>query len=238
MLEDVQAKLKEYNQEHLLKFYEELNEEEKEHLLDQIGMIDFDLIGRLFKRIGYKKSYTNIEAMPSYDFKEEYVNIGFEPMKRGEYAAVTMAGGQGTRLGFNGPKGTYVLEYGINKSLFEIHCDKLKHIYEITRTYTPWYIMTSRTNNYDTIKFFEDNNYFNYPKEKISFFIQDELPMIDTKGKIIMDSKYNIKMGANGSGGVYSSLARSGIIEKMKDDHIKWILIGGIDNILTPFDRP
>lgn len=237
-LEEVKVKLKQYNQQHLLRFYDELNNEEKKHLLDQINIINFDLMGTLFKTIGYKKTLSDISAIPNYDFKPEYSNIGFESMKKGEYAAVTMAGGQGTRLGFEGPKGTYVLGYGINKSIFEIHCDKLKHINEKTGLYIPWYIMTSGTNNDDTITFFKNNNYFNYPKEMVHFFIQDELPMIDTEGKILMDSKSNIKMGANGSGGVYSSLIRSGIIEQMKNSNIKWVLIGGIDNILTPFDRP
>jgi UDP-N-acetylglucosamine/UDP-N-acetylgalactosamine diphosphorylase len=238
MLEDIKLKLEKYNQEHLLKFYDELTEEEKKHLLKQINSIDFELMNDLFQIIDMKEEEANITAMASFPPTPEYARIGLECMKGGEYAVLTMAGGQGTRLGFNGPKGTYILEYGINKSLFEIHCDKLKHIHQMCNVYTPWYIMTSYTNNKDTISFFEHNNYFNYPKDKIHFFIQEELPMIDINGKIVMDSKFNIKMGANGSGGVFSSLSKSGMLEDMKHNHIKWVYIGGVDNPLTPTDDP
>jgi UDP-N-acetylglucosamine/UDP-N-acetylgalactosamine diphosphorylase len=238
MLEDIKSKLKKYNQEHLLNFYNELSNEEKGHLINQINSIDFDLLINLFKNINKKEEDAEITSMTSYEPSNEYTTTGIEVMKREEYAVVTMAGGQGTRLGFNGPKGTYVLEYGINKSLFEMHCDKLKHIYKMCNVYTPWYIMTSYANNKDTISFFEHNNYFNYPKDKIHFFIQEELPMIDINGKIVMDSKFNIKMGANGSGGVFSSLSKSGMLEDMKHNHIKWVYIGGVDNPLTPTDDP
>lgn len=238
MLEEIKAKLKDYDQEHLLRFYDELAEEERHHLLDQIKNIDFGLIKSLYKRIGYKKEIGDITSLPSYDVKDEYFSVGQEVMENGNYAVVIMAGGQGTRLGYNGPKGAYFLEKDINKTIFEIHIDKLKNIYNMTKVYTPLYIMTSGSNNADTIKFFEDNNYFNYPKEYVDFFIQDELPMLSPEGKIIMDSKFNIKMGANGSGGVYSSLFRSGTLDKMKKNNIKWVLIGGVDNILTPYDGP
>ncbi|HHT37825.1 MAG TPA: UDPGP type 1 family protein [Mollicutes bacterium] len=238
MYNDVLSKLKKYNQEHLLRFYDELNDAEKKHLLDQINTIDFEQMNELYKSINRKEEIAEITAMSSYENKDEYYDAGIESMKRNEYAVLTMAGGQGTRLGHSGPKGTYFLEYGINKSLFEIQCDKLKHIYEISNVYTPWFIMTSNENNNATIEFFEANNYFGYPKDKISFFTQDELPMIDTNGKIVMDSKYNIKMGANGHGGVASSLHNSGILEKMKEQGIKYVFIGGIDNVLTPCDFP
>lgn len=238
MLEDFKLKLNKYNQNHLLNFCDELNDEEKNHLLKQISLIDFELMNELKNKINNKKEINSISSMSSYNTSEEYINMGLESIKNGEYAIITMAGGQGTRLGFDGPKGTYKLKYNINKSLFEIQCDKLKNIYRMSRVYIPWYIMTSYANNEDTIRFFDANNYFNYPKEKIIFFIQDELPMIDETGKILMDSKYNIKMGANGSGGVFSALFKNNILDKLYEDNIKWIFIGGIDNVLLPIDNP
>ncbi|MFA6753359.1 MAG: UTP--glucose-1-phosphate uridylyltransferase, partial [Bacilli bacterium] len=238
MIDIIKKKLIKYEQEHLLNFYDELNEEEKKHLINQIESIDFELLTDLKKIINKKKKKDRFEPIPNYKTNEEYYNIGLEEIKKGYYAVVTMAGGQGTRLGFDGPKGTYILKYGINKSLFEIQCDRLKNIYNKTDIYVPWYIMTSQTNNKATIDFFKKHNYFNYPKDKVEFFTQDELPMIDTNGKIIMDSKFNIKMGANGSGGVFLALFKSGILDKMKKNNIKWIYIGGIDNILSQIDNP
>ncbi|MDD4406958.1 MAG: UTP--glucose-1-phosphate uridylyltransferase [Bacilli bacterium] len=238
MLNIIKSKLKKYGQDHLLNFYAELNEEEKKHLIQQIESIDFELLKDLAKLINQKKEKDEFKSIPSYLTTEEYHDTGLEEIKKGYYAVVTMAGGQGTRLGFDGPKGTYILEYGINKSLFEIQCDRLKNIYQKCNVYVPWYIMTSQTNNDETIDFFKKHNYFNYPKEKIEFFIQDELPMIDINGKIVMNSKFNIKMGANGSGGVFLALSKSGILDSMKKNNIKWVFIGGIDNILSQIDNP
>jgi UDP-N-acetylglucosamine/UDP-N-acetylgalactosamine diphosphorylase len=96
--------------------------------------------------------------------------------------------------------------------------------------------MTSKENNDATINFFEKHNYFGYPKDKVNFFVQEELPMVDVNGKILMDSKFNIKMGANGSGGTFKALINSGMLDKIKKDNIKWIFVGGVDNILTPVD--
>ena len=93
----------------------------------------------------------------------------------------------GTRLGHKGPKGTFELIDG--KSLFELFSDELKRANEKYNVTIPWYIMTSRENNKDTIAFFQSKNYFDYPKEKVSFFTQGELPMIDINGKIILEEK-------------------------------------------------
>ncbi|MDD2181566.1 MAG: UTP--glucose-1-phosphate uridylyltransferase [Bacilli bacterium] len=238
MLDSIKIKLHEHGQEHLLNFYEELSENEKKHLINQIESIDFDLIKNLMGLIGKKKDAYEFSSMSSYLSVDEDYKLGLNSILKGEYALVTMAGGQGTRLGFDGPKGTYILKNGINKSLFEIQCDKLKNLYKMSNVYIPWYIMTSLVNNDETVDFFEKNNYFDYPKDKIQFFTQDELPMIDLRGKIVMDSKSNIKMGANGSGGVFSGLTKSGILNEMKKNKIKWVFIGGIDNILLPVDNP
>lgn len=236
MLNDIKTKLEYYNQEHLLTFYNELDDSKKKKLLDQINSINFELINDLYKNINTSEKFDNITSMESFKTNEEYISLGLESTKRGEYALVTMAGGQGTRLGFDGPKGCYILGDGINKSLFEIQCDKLKNIYDKCNVYIPWYIMTSNSNDGETIRFFEINNYFDYPKDKIEFFVQGELPIVDTTGKILLESKSFIKMGANGSGGVFNALEEYGLLDKMKDAGIKWIFIGGIDNVLLPVD--
>lgn len=230
--------LKTYHQQHVLKFYDDLNEEEKNHLLNQIKSIDFKLINYLYNNLQSNEDNFTISPMNSTSSSLEYLKIGIEAIKRGEYAVVTMAGGQGTRLGFNGPKGTYKLGFNINKSLFEIQVDNLKRIYKKYNVYIPWYIMTSNDNHQATVDYFIEHHYFDYPAIKISFFSQDELPMLDLNGKLLMDSKFNIKMGANGSGGVFSSLKNKGMLDKMKKDNIKWVFIGGIDNILLPTDNP
>ena len=118
------------------------------------------------------------------------------------------------------------------KSLFEILCDNLKAIKEKYGVSLPWYIMTSPENDYETENFFEEKNFFGYPKEKVHFFIQEKLPIINIEGKIILDKKWVIKEAANGNGDVFRALKESKMLDDMKKCGIEWISVGGIDNIL------
>ena len=118
------------------------------------------------------------------------------------------------------------------KSLFEILCDNLKNAKNKYNVIIPWYIMTSRENNAQTVEFFENNNYFNYPKEAIKFFIQGELPMVDTAGKILLNEDGIIKEAADGHGGIFEAMFKNNIINDMKEKEVEWIFIGPIDNPL------
>lgn len=102
----------------------------------------------------------------------------------------------------------------------------------------PWYIMTSHSNCASTRKFFEENNYFNYPKNSVRFFSQDKLPIVDTEGKILLSEPYLIQEGPNGNGDVFNALLRSGMIEDMKSRNIKWVFFCGVDNILLRIVDP
>ena len=144
-----------------------------------------------------------------------------------------MAGGQGTRLGHDGPKGTFMLNLKPAKSLFEIFCDKLIKIKEKYNIIIPWYIMTSKENNSATIEFFEENNYFGYPKNDIKFFIQSQIPMIDKQGKIIRTEKGLIKQAANGHGGIFEAMFKNNIVDDMKKRNVEWVFIGPVDNPLV-----
>ena len=93
--------------------------------------------------------------------------------------------------------------------------------------------MTSRENNSQTIEFFEENNYFNYPKDAIKFFVQGELPMIDTKGKVLLTEEGIIKEAADGHGGIFAAMSKNNIVEDMKKRNVEWIFIGPIDNPLV-----
>ncbi len=244
-IEAVKPKLKKYGQEHLLKFYDNLDENKKEKLLEQIENIDFELINSLYDSTkgNAKKDNAKIEPIDFIDkYKlndkyKYYEEIGKKAIKAGELAVVTMAGGQGTRLGHSGPKGTFDIGLDSHKSLFELLCDSIKEEAKKYDVQIPWFIMTSKENNKDTIEFFKKNKYFGYEKN-IYFFIQGELPMIDTEGKILIGEDGLIKLAADGHGGVYESLVKSNMVNKMKELGCKWVFIGGVDNCLAKMVDP
>ena len=246
MKEEAISKLKKYNQEHILKY--DLNNKQQEELEKQIENIDFEQLKSLYESTKEEKCIEEkkIEHIPYKDktklTKEEQLSlfeIGEQVIKQGHYAVITMAGGQGTRLGHNGPKGTYALDT-INgkKYIFEIIIDRLKKAEKQYNVTIPWYVMTSKENHQDTILFLEKNNYFGYNKDKIKFFKQGELPLIDTQGKIILDENAKIKEAADGNGGIYEALSKSGMLQELKQNQIEWIFISGIDNILSNFVDP
>ena len=240
-LKKVKELLKKYNQEHLLSAYDEFDDIQKESLLDQILDIDFEQMEKLYQKtqrpiemgevkvepISYKDKY----KMPAEEF-EKYKKIGEEEIKNGKLAAVTMAGGQGTRLGHSGPKGTFMLGIDPDKSLFQILCESLKLANEKYGVIVPWYIMTSKENNKETTDFLEKNNYFGYDRDHVTIFMQSELPLVDTEGKLLISKELKIKEASDGNGGTYSSLRASGCLADMKEKGIKWVFIGGVDNVL------
>lgn len=219
---------------------------ENEELADQILHIDFERLKTLDEEITHPCCTCNIEDIspvkainPDKKDKkelEEYIKIGEDVVKSGHFAIGIMAGGQGTRLGHNGPKGTFELELnGKTKSLFEIIVDKLRNAHEKYNVYLNCYIMTSPENNKETVAFFEKNNYFNYPKEYIKFFMQEDLPLLNKEGKLILGEDGLIKLASEGNGGIFYSMAKKGIIDDMKSKKIKWIFIGSVDNLLVKY---
>ncbi len=234
--------LKMYNQEHIIKLIEKLDEDKKQALVEQISKIDFHQLKELYdntkKEIEIKEN--KIEPLPyldkkklSKEQKEEFQRLGDAILEKGEYAVVTMAGGQGTRLGHSGPKGTFKLDvYGKGKYLFEILAENLKEANQKYGKVIPWYIMTSKQNNDETIEFMEKHNYFGYDKAFVRFFAQSEMPLVDVNGKLLIGKDMRIKEASDGNGGTYSSLRASGCLAEMKEKGIKWVFIGGVDNAL------
>ena len=241
-LQDVMDILKVYNQDHIIKLLNKLDEQSKEELIEQINKIDFHELKELYdntkKKVEFKEN--KIEPLKYFDKeklskieKEELEELGEEVLRKGEYAVVTMAGGQGTRLGHSGPKGTFKLDvYGKGKYLFEILCENLKQANKKYDTIIPWYIMTSKENNQDTIDFLEKNNYFGYNKDYITIFTQGELPLLSEDGKLLVGKDMKIKEASDGNGGTYFSLRASGCLSDMKERGVKWVFIGSVDNAL------
>ena len=240
------------NQEHILKYINKANEKQKDNLINEINKIDFKQLNNLYNisqklnnadKAIYSYIIEHIKFVDKYKMPHDEFNslekIGLEIMKKGEYAVVTMAGGQGTRLGHKGPKGTFLL--GIKpkpKYLFEIIADGLKNANQKYNTVLNWYIMTSTENNNETINFFKEHNYFDYPKEKIMFFKQGNLPLLSEKGKLLVDENFNIKFAADGNGSIYKAMKNDEVLSDMKSKGIKWVFIGAVDNALLNMCDP
>ena len=246
-LDAIRKELKKYSQEHLLTEYERLDETKQKQLLDQIKGIDFGLINSLYnntrKEFNEKDSQiTPIEYLDKNKLNGYYKSFqetGESAIRAGKLAAVTMAGGQGTRLGHKGPKGTFDIGLESHKSLFELLSDSLKEQGKKYDVIIPWFIMTSEENNDDTVDFFAKNRFFEYEKDKnIFFFKQGELPMVDTEGKILIGENGLIKEAADGHGGIYEALVKNGMTKKMRELGVEWLFIGGVDNCLVKMVDP
>ncbi len=240
--ESVKNLLTKYNQEHILKYYNELDENQRCELLRQIGGIDFALLDALKNKSADNKGEIQpISAVTIEDIaanNDKYLNTGIAAIKSGKVAAVLLAGGQGTRLGFDKPKGMFNI--GKTKELYIFQClvNNLMDVVKLSGTWIPFVIMTSEKNNKDTVNFFKEHNYFGYNSEYVNFFIQDMAPSVDFNGKIYMEGKDKISSSPNGNGGWFSSLVRSGIFDKLRSQGVEWLNVFAVDNVLQRIADP
>lgn len=245
-LENVKKILSMYGQEHLIQFYNELTDSQRSNLLKQILSIDFEQILYLYEKSKSDVLDTTEEMEPiSYIVKDNlsqskeksFLNLGNKALKSGKVGVITLAGGQGSRLGFKGPKGTFCLDLKPPISLFEILCRYIKNVNTKFKVDIPWYIMTSTNNHFDTISFFEQNNFFGYDRNNIKFFTQGNLPVIDVNGKLVLSEIYKINFASNGNGNLFDALNKSDLIKDMSQRKLEWLFVGGVDNVLlNPLD--
>lgn len=241
-IEQAKKILENNKQEKILKILDKLDNKPKHSLINSILKTDFELVNRLYNNKDAKGEKTEKIEPIKYVSKnklnskqiEELALLGKKVIKNNQYAVVTMAGGQGTRLGWKGPKGTFKLDVGEHgKYIFEILAETLQRANKKYGVVVNWYIMTSEENNAETVKFFEKHDFFGYDKEKIKFFKQNVLPLTDIEGNLLVDKNFNIKTASDGNGGVFESLKISGMIDDMKSKGIKWVYICGVDNIMA-----
>ena len=243
--------VKKYNQEHLLKYIDLIpTDEGKKDLISDIEKIDFERLKQLYSLSNQNFKNTMKAVMLEHirvfdkdrfsdEENKEILNIGEDIIANNQYAVVTMAGGQGTRLGHKGPKGTFILNVKPEpKSLFQIIAENLIKTNNKYGIILNWYIMTSTENNDETVKYFEDNNYFGYNSENVKFFKQGNLPLLSEDGKLVVNSEYRIKYAASGNGTIYEAMLNDGIVDDMKKKGIKWIFIGSVDNALLNMVDP
>ena len=236
-------KLEQYNQEHVLKYYDELSENEKLELLAQIEATDFSVVTMCTKedKEVKKGEISPLAAMQLAEIeerKDEFRAAGLEAIKAGKVGAVLLAGGMGTRLGSDDPKGMYNI--GITKDvyIFERLVSNLLDAVQESSTWIHLFIMTSDKNHDATVKFFKDKDYFGYNEEYVTFFMQEMAPAADYSGKVYMEGKGKIASSPNGNGGWFSSMARWGVLDIIENAGIEWLNIFAVDNVLQRIADP
>lgn len=234
--EEAKALLNRYGQTHLLEYYGELDEAQKSRLLRDIASIDFSLLDKASNEekqpVGELSSPDVLSLEEIKARAAEFESIGADAVKRGKIACVLLAGGQGTRLGFEGPKGTY--DMGVTKPLYIFECqiNNLKAAAQRVGAYPHLFIMTSDVNDAETRAFLYEKNYFGYPEGKVHFYIQDVVPAISTDGKILLEEKYKVALVPNGNGGWYSSLKGSDCWKTVVETGVEWLNVYAVDNVL------
>ena len=242
-LEEAKIKLGKYGQEQVLKFYDELSDEGKDALLEQIDKTDMEVISAIDHRSELIKKgvITPLDAMELDDIEagyDRYKNTGVKAIKEGKVGAILLAGGMGTRLGSDNPKGMY--NVGVTRELFIFQCliNNLMDVVKETDTYIHLFVMTSEKNNDATVSFFKEKDYFGYKSEYVHFFKQEMAAATDYNGRIYLEEKGRMATSPNGNGGWYISLKRSGLFSVLENNGIEWLNVFSVDNVLQRIADP
>lgn len=235
--------LKEHNQEHIFEAYKKLDEKGKEKLIVQIEKIDWSILAmagheELAQERGKLVPLSALEVPEIEKNRAKYEQVGLDAIKAGKVGAVLLAGGQGTRLGFDGPKGKYNI--GITKEMyiFERLIRNLQDVTDKVGCFVPLYIMTSDKNHNETTAFFEEKDYFGYPKDFVKFFKQEMAPSVDFNGKLFMEAPDSLSLSPNGNGGWFYSMAVTGVLNDVKVRGVEWLNIFAVDNVLQRIADP
>lgn len=248
-LEVIKNKFVEANQGHVFAYFDELDEVSKARLLKQAASIDlYELQSLIESHRVDPVSDPKISALDSLapapyirlpenggdpEEWETAVELGTDAISAGKVAAFTVAGGQGTRLGYDGPKGTFPVAPVSKKTLFQVFAEKLLRSDKRFGTAIPWFILTSETNNEATIAAFREANFWGLDAESVHFIVQGLMPAVDHKGKILMTNQSTIAMAPDGHGGSLRALARSGAIKKMEVLGVDYVSYFQVDNPLV-----
>ena len=249
--ENIKKLLKNHHQSHLLAFWNQLDKDKRQNLLAQIQRLDLTKID--FWVTNFIKNYASSEICADFapalsynpspadpDQQRKYaeaVKLGKELISAGKVAAFVVAGGQGTRLGFDGPKGNFPISPVRNKTLFRIFADSIAAVSQKYQAVCPWYVMTSPLNYGQTKEIFCSNNYYGLDEKNVFIFQQGTLPNFSTDGKILLADKAAIACSPDGHGGSLRALYESGALDDMKRRGVEFLSYWQVDNpLINIFD--
>lgn len=242
-LEAAKQKLEKYGQEHVLKYYDELSEEQQQALLTQIEETDMSILAACENKeeLVQKGVITPLAAMELDEIeanRESFTATGLQAIRDGKIGAVLLAGGMGTRLGSDDPKGMYNIGEIRDLYIFECLVNNLMDVVKQAGCYIHFFIMTSDKNNESTIKFLTEHDFFGYNKDYIHFFKQEMAAATDYNGKIYLEEKGKLSTSPNGNGGWFVSMKNAGLLEVIRSAGIEWLNIFAVDNVLQKIADP
>lgn len=251
-LDSIRARLASINQSHLLNYYAQLNSSEQSSLLAQVDSLELEQLPALIQQYILSKPKLNLPtkleparcvpydpADPAHSgerkwIKKEAITRGEDLIRRGKVAAFVVAGGQGSRLGFEGPKGCYPAGCVTNKPLFQMFAEQVLATQRHYKTIVPWYVMTSPLNHTATTSFFRQSNYWGLSPDHVRFFQQGVAPSIDMKtGKVLLSAKHEVATNPDGHGGCVRALDVSGSLADMQRRGIEQLCYFQVDNPLV-----
>ena len=247
---DIRKHYEDNGQGHVFAHYDSLNQDQRASLEAQAASIDLaeieNLVSTLVRSSGpdhgaLTEGLSPADYIPMLGRSEtadpglwkEATTRGEAALRTGRVAAFTVAGGQGTRLGFDGPKGTFGVTPVLRNSLFQVFAEKILASSRIYGRPIPWFIMTSDLNHEDTVAYFKSRQYLGLPEDKVHFFTQGLMPAVDEDGKILMSGRDKIALSPDGHGGALRALVRSGSIRQMEADGIDTVSYFQVDNPLV-----
>ena len=238
MEETARELLEKHGQAHLLRYFEALNESQKAVLLNTIRRIDFAKLQKALFAVGKKSGTDAIAHMKVLTLQEierrktHFYELGLKSLQNGEVGAVILAGGQGTRLGSDKPKGMF--DVGLKKSMpiFQIHAENARKRMEECGALLHLFIMTNESSHEEVVRFFSLYNNFGFNARYLHFYPQDMNPAVDKKGKILMKSPWQPCMAPSGNGGWSESLMASDSAQFVRDGKMKWLNVVSVDNVL------
>lgn len=248
---DTKKVLEKHHQSHLLAFWDRLNTAQKQHLLSQINRLDLARIdywvNDYVKNTASDKICGDLAPAQFYSYEPsdrkqqrkyaKAVKLGKELIRQGKVAAFVVAGGQGTRLGFDGPKGDFPISPVKNKTLFQIFAEYIAAASKKYQTPCPWYIMTSPLNHTKTKEIFRNNQYYGLEPENVFIFQQGKMPNFSKDGRILLTDKADLSYSPDGHGGSIKALYQSRAIEDMKRRGVEFISYFQVDNpLINIFD--
>lgn len=245
----LQQRLAQFSQLHTLQFWNQLNSAEQHQLLEQLTAADLKLLQEIWKsskspdpstdnaaeRISSAKAPGMVIRQPASAEDQAAwkaaAAAGESRLQAGKVAIVTVAGGQGTRLGFDHPKGMFPIGPVSDRTLFQIFAEQILARRKRHRASIPWFIMTSDATHDETVAFFQANNFFTMPEDSVAFFKQGSLPALDAAtGNILLSSPSSLSLSPDGHGGLIMALKNAGLLDRMQREGVEHVFYHQVDN--------